>query len=60
MPKIYSMQEKGCDFAGEFAYVGRTTATLEERQVGTRGTPTVVTPERFTNICEERTRKTMS
>ena len=31
MPKIYSMHEKGCEFAGKFAYTGRTVRSLEER-----------------------------
>ena len=32
--RIYSMHERGCDFAGEFAYMGRTTQTLNERLRG--------------------------
>ena len=54
MPKIYSMHEKGCDFAGEFAYTGRTVKTLRERLEGHKHDAKVETTARVYQYMRER------
>ena len=47
----YVLHERGCEFAGEFFFVGFTTQKLAKALVSHKAALCVVTPQKFTGTC---------